>query len=265
MCGRWLDAVECGQSRERLLDAAECLLVVLGPVGVRSLGAEQRMQELGRRRALLRPRRSPFNHQDLSVQVLDEGHELLAINNFVAELAQLVSNRIAGVTCLQQFDALADPLRGVVDLAAPVSEIDHDTSLPRQLVPVSWADLIAAEAQRPPADHSHDPIAPPSSVRKRERAEQRPPGDRIGETARIGPVDRDLGGSKLLLDDPHIRIRGREKDPDSVESNPSLNQTDDALADLPDFLRCVGDRHNFVASRRNAGYRTHDVNAGIAH
>ncbi len=41
MCGRWLDTVERCKPRKRFLDAAERLLVVFGPVGVCSLGAEQ--------------------------------------------------------------------------------------------------------------------------------------------------------------------------------------------------------------------------------
>ncbi len=156
-------------------------------------------------------------------------------------------------------------MRGILDLAAPVSEVDHDASLPRQFVPVSWMDLVAVEANRPPAEHGHDPVAPPSNVWKRKHAKQRAPSDRIGETAGIGPIYGDLGSSKLLLNYPYVGIRGREKDSDSVESHPRRNQTDDALADLPDFFRCVGDRHDLIASRWSVGHRPHDVNASIAH
>ena len=142
----------------------------------------------------------------------------------------------------ERVDPLGRALLIVFDLATPVGMVDHHPGFARQLIPCRWTNLVVVEPERTTTGHIHHPVASPPRLGQRQGPEQRTPGHRVGEPARIRTVDSDAGGGELLLDDAHVRVRRREEHADAIEGDAICDELDDATAHLTNLFGSVGDR-----------------------
>ena len=80
MSGCRLDVCQRSQADQSVFDARERILFVFGPVRVEAFVPEQRVEQLGRRCALVGPGRGLLDGADRHAQTLDEGNEALSVD-----------------------------------------------------------------------------------------------------------------------------------------------------------------------------------------